>query len=276
MNNISLEKTECLPFIKAAMHCALFLVLFVSGCAATQGRGSIQYSPFYFEQDALSYPNELSRAYGYDEQGRWYSRRLNPKPEYTHHCFVVARSAKQFFLHARFDPDLPPADDVTYRQKIRRVTRSSPRYGRCEDNRIVIPGYANLREFSREKEDLMKQESGGAWRSYWQRGHFRMILPFSRRHQERTAESLITSLETVGVTVVHLVQFPRLQINHAAVVFDAEKEDNKIRFDVYDPNVSEEPTFLIYDRFKRRFKFPPNTYFPGGYVNVLEVYSRFW
>ncbi len=140
----------------------------------------------------------------------------------------------------------------------------------------MIPGFESLHEFSQERVDLLKDESSGAWRSYWQRGHVRMVFPFTCRHQERTAQGLLNSLEQVGVTVVHLVQFPRLQINHAVVVFDVEVGDEKIKCCVYDPNEPDVPAVLKYDRTLRRFAFPANTYFPGGYLNVFKIYSGLW
>src|SRR5690606_21314728 len=84
--------------------------------------------------------------------------------------------------------------------------------------KIPIPGYANLREFSVDREQLLKEECGGAWRSYFQRGNWRMILPFSRRHQERASDKLKNSLQNHGVAAVHLVRFPQLTINHAVLL----------------------------------------------------------
>ncbi len=83
-----------------------FLCLFMlsAGCASTRG----EYSPFSFDQDTFLYANELTRKYGFDEKGRWRTSKRNPKPAYTHRCFVVARSAKQFFLLAHFDASLDP------------------------------------------------------------------------------------------------------------------------------------------------------------------------
>jgi hypothetical protein len=75
----------------------LFLALWVAGCATPGGGLGGAGRSFVFEEDTFSYANELVWEYGYDEQGRWRGRAREPKPAYTHHCFVVARSAKQFF-----------------------------------------------------------------------------------------------------------------------------------------------------------------------------------
>src|SRR6266404_3032128 len=143
---------------------------------------------FVFDQDTFAYANELVWEYRFDERGHWISKPREPKPDYTHHCFVVARSAKQFFAHARFDARRPVADAETYRRLIHQIVSIRPRRELPDGDRVVIPGYSNLREFSRVQEKLLKAECGGAWHSYFQRGHWRMIWPFTRRHQQKLAE----------------------------------------------------------------------------------------
>jgi hypothetical protein len=250
----------------------ILLCLLMAGCASPRTESGNVPRPFTFEQDTFAYANELVWEYGYDQSGRWRGRARDPKPDYTHHCFVVARSAKQFFMHARFDPDAAVADDLTYRRLIRSVLRSSPRRGRLEETRVVIPGYVGLRDFSEAWGEVLRAEGGGAWQSYWQRGHWRIVFPFSRRHQDRTARTLVDAVEREGMAVVHLVEFPRLRINHAVVVFEAEASDTAIEFGVYDPNTPEAPIRLSYDAVGRRFEFPATAYYPGGALDVYEIY----
>jgi hypothetical protein len=195
-----------------------------------------------------------------------------PKPEYTLHCFVVARAARQFFGHARFDPMAPKARTETYRKLIRKVVRRNPRKISAPGKRVVIPGYANLREFSEAHEAALKAECGSAWESYFQRGHWRMLFPFSRRHQERMAEQLQVALAQHRPPIVHVVRFPSLTINHALLIFDCEETGEAILFAAYDPNVPEQPTALRFDGNSRTFSLPANQYFHGGRVDVYEVY----
>src|SRR6266566_316300 len=168
--------------------------LLLAGCATSRfsTAGSRQ---FIFGQDTFAYANELVWEYHFDEHGKWIHRSREPKSDYTHHCFVVARSAKQFFQNARFDPALPRADSATYRSRIREVVSASPRKRLSEAKKIVIPGYANLRAFSQGQEGLLKAHCGGAWQSYFQRGHWRMIWPFSRHQQRQTAEHLMREIK---------------------------------------------------------------------------------
>jgi hypothetical protein len=261
------------------MSLKFFLPLLLAGSVLLAGCASSSHAPaaagdraFVFAEDTFAYPNELVWEYGFDEEGNWSSRRRDPPPTYSHHCFVVARAARQFFEHARFDPSRGKVAAEEYRELVRRVVRSNPRRRAGEEERIVIPGFANLREFSRAHEALLKAECGGAWQSYWQRGHWRMVAPFSRRHQVRMAEQLVRGLEQNRPPVVHLVCFPALSINHAVVLIGVEPTPRGLAFSVYDPNLPEHPSVMYFDRAAGGFELPPTSYFSGGKINVYEVY----
>jgi hypothetical protein len=187
---------------------------------------------------------------------------------------VVARSARQFFQHARFDASLPAVGETTYRSLIRQVIARDPAREVPPAERIVIPGYASLRAFSEAQPALLQSECGGAWQSYFQRGHWRMVFPFSRAHQERTADGLLAALRQNRPPVVHVVRFPQLAINHAVLVFDAAEAPTNIVFSVYDPNRPEQPVPLVFDRAGRTFDFPRNNYFAGGRVDIYEIYRN--
>jgi hypothetical protein len=247
--------------------------LLLAGCA-TPRPSAAGSRHFIFGQDTFAYANELVWEYHFDERGKWTHRSRELTSDYTHHCFVVARSAKQFFLNARFAPDLPKADSATYRRRIREVVSVSPRRKLPVEKRIVSPGYANLRAFSQGQEGLLKAQCGGAWQSYFQRGHWRMIWPFSRQQQRQTAGHLMREIKQNAPPVVHLVRFPSLAINHAVVLFDVRETADRIEFAAYDPNSPEEPATLTYDRARRSFSFPANSYFPGGRVDVYEIYHN--
>src|SRR6185437_8211993 len=231
--------------------------------------------PFNFQTDSFAYSNRLVWEYHYDAKGKWVHNRREPPADYTRHCFVVARSARQFFENARFDATQTVATEAVYRRLIRRVVSVDPSHPLPESKKIVIPGYANLKEFSTAQEKLLKAECGSWLQSYFQRGHWRMIFPFSRANQEKTAERLLADLKQNRPPVVHLVRFPQLTINHAVLLFDAKETKKEIIFSVYDPNKPEFPKTLHFDRVTRTFMYPANDYWPGGRLNVYEVY-RSW
>jgi len=252
----------------------LALLVLVTGCASH----CVQQYPraFEFEKDTFAYRNDLKWEYVFnDATGKTSHRDRVPEPEYTHHCFAVARSARQFFQHARFDPYLRIADDKTYRQLINEVVARDPSECTSEEKRIVIPGFSNLREFSTKKPNLLQDECGGAWRSYFQRGHWRMMLGFTGRHQEHEVARLIASLRANRPPVVHIVKFPKLTINHALLLYGVTETEREVRFTTYDPYEPNIPQTLTFERKTREFSFPRNPYFIGGKVDIYEIY-RSW
>ena len=258
----------------------ILLSIALSGCVcpkthtATSATAVAQTRKFDFQRDTFAFPNQLLWIYEFDSTGKWVSHKRDPKPSYWLRCFVLARSAKQFFVNARFAPDLPAADEATYRHLIHEVVHSNPRAPLLEDKKIVVPGYADLRSFSREKESLLKTECGGPLQSYFQRGHWRMIMPFTHKGQEKMARQLVAHLNANGMTVVHVSIFPQLGINHALVLFGADETDKAIVFQAYDPNEPDTPTTLTFDRSTRDFILPQNRYFPGGKLDAYEVYHK--
>ena len=83
---------------------------------------------------------------------------------------------------------------------------------------------------------------------------------------------MMAALELNRPPVVHVVSFPSLRINHALLVFAVSEDPARIQFQVYDPNTPGQPCELNFDRKTRTFHFPATAYFPGGKVNVYEVY----
>lgn len=264
---------------RTALPSALLLVLLLApfaGCAELRFQEAALERPFRFEADSFSFANELIWAYDFDAEGIWRGAERRPSSGYTHRCFVLARSARQFFQHARFEPALPIPDDETLREAVRRVVATSPRRLLPESERIVIPGFANLRELSRSREALLKDTLGGPLWSYVERGNWRMVIPFRRGHQADTARRLTEALDRKRPPIVHLVRFPHITINHAILLYDYRVAGDQIHFEAYDPNSPDAPATLTYDPATRRFTLPRNTYFAGGPVDVYEIYHRPW
>jgi hypothetical protein len=131
-----------------------------------------------------------------------------------------------------------------------------------------------LRAFSQSHAEVLKAECGGPLESYFQRGHWRMVMPFSRREQEKMAGQFLAHVKENQPVVAHVCRFPSLGINHALVLFDAEETTTGIEFRAYDPNSPEAPTTLSFDRAQRTFVLPANHYFPGGRLDAYEVYHK--
>jgi hypothetical protein len=224
---------------------------------------------FDFTRDTFAFPNELHWEYRIDANGKTTTFKNNPPPTYAHHCFVVVRAVKQFLLHAQFDPSLSKLSETEYGQRIRALMRRSVEHESSE--KILIPGFANVREFTTAHKSLVQANCGGAWQSYVQRGNWRMVFPFSRAHQEREAKKLLAHINTQPI--VHIVTFPGLTINHGIMLFEATDFEDRVEFRAYDPNVTERPMNLFFDKATRTFTFPRNQYFAGGELNVYQIYS---
>ena len=231
---------------------------------------------FDFFADTFAYPNELVWEYRLDpSSSRMTFHRREPKPTYSHRCFVVVRAARQFFFHARFDPTGMPVSPEEYRALIRAVVRKNPRRRSALEKRVVFPGFADLRSLSAAHPEWLKAECGGAWHSYVLRSHWRMVLPISRRHQQVTADRLVARVRQNAAPIIHLVKFPALTINHGMILLDVTRSGNTQEFTAYDPNDSSRPVQLTFDEDRRTFRLPPNSYWPGGELNVIEIF-RHW
>ena len=248
-------------------------VSLLCGCATRQPLAFPR--PFVFHQDSFAFANETVWDYQTDPAtGKTIHHKHQPPPTYSLHCFVVARSARQFFQFAEFDARQPVADESTYRRLIRQVVALDPSRN-APEKKITIPGYPDLYAFSQAHGPLLEKQCGGAWQSYVQRGNWRMIFPFTRSHQAKTAEQLLDEVKRNAPPVVHVLCFPQLTINHSLLVFAAEATAHGIQFAAYDPNTPGQPIRLNFDCAQRRFSFPATAYFVGGRVNVYEIY-RAW
>lgn len=248
----------------------------ISGCAGTAVLKPTTERSFDFKQDTFSYANELAWEYQADPAtGRLTTKQNVPTPEFIHRCFAVSRMARQFFQYAQFDALTPKVDDEMYRKIIAAVVSRSPSGARHSD-KVIIPGYANLRSFSQAKESLLKDASGSSLHSYFQFSNWRMIFPFSRVHQEATAKQLVDEVQMHRLPIVHLIRFspfPVTDIDHVIVIVADAETAQEIRFRVYDPNNSEQLGLLTFDRTSRTFIFPSTNYFADGPIDVYEIYG---
>lgn len=229
---------------------------------------------FVFERDTFAYPHELVWKYNFDPvTGAMSVCKADPPPTYYHRCFVIVRATRQFFYHARFEPNLPRADEETYHKLVRQIVRRDVRQRCLETERITVPGFDSLRTFSRTHEPLLKSQCGEAWESYFLRSHWRMIFPVPAWHREKIVKKLKESLPKRGLTLVHLFCFPKLTINHGIALFGFAESEAAIEFDAYDPNIPENPVKLVYEKQRRQFTFAPNRYWGGGVLKAMEIYA---
>lgn len=247
-------------------------------CSVDVAVGALPQRRFEFARDTFAFANELVWSYDLDPAtGRMSFARRSPPPTYAHRCFVLTQAARQFHYHAHFSPRLDPSWKSTdFEKAIREVLQRNPRQPCPPGQEIEIPGFPGLREFSRVHESSLKRLGGGAWRSYVLRSHWRMVFPISRRHQAQTAQRLTVELKQGKAPIIHLVDFPRLKINHGMILYDRREKGTVLEFSAYDPNSPEAPCQLQYDPANRTFTLPPNRYWAGGRLNVIEIFRNWW
>jgi hypothetical protein len=248
------------------------LMLFWIGCASPP----TTWTPirvFDFERDTFAYTNNNYWIYDLDSASGGGVKERREDVDHGQRCTIMARATRQFWYAARFDPDGPTLADSEYRQRVERVLASDPRLDRPLEVPIVIPGFADLRSLSLEKEELLKDALGGRWIGYFQRGNWRMIFPFTPDQKRATATELVADLDRGHLPLVHVFNYPRININHTVLLFDYEATPLEISFALYDPNNAEESGSLVYDRATASFRYWRTDYFAGGPTDVYEIYD---
>ena len=262
-----------------ALGCAVLLCL---GAAAAGAHGVVPGPPFNFDTDTFAFANQTFYVYphGYAEK-----RVLKPgekPPAFTLHCFAMSRSTEQFRNFARFDPTLPPPDDATLARLVRQVTRHAPwRNPLPPAERIVIPGYPNLRALSTARPLIVQKNIGLGWTAYARIGNWRMFIyilngPTQQFHQQQRVED---ALRRNDVFIAYLTTYPSLSVNHAVVLYGrrpgtpADTAAGVIHYLVYDPNHPDAPRDMVFDTRKRMFSYQKDWDFVGGKVTVLQSYS---
>jgi len=178
------------------------------------------------------------------------------KPDlYPNWCFVMARAITQFKRFARFDPTAPPLTSDEYTERVRRITARAPwRAPLPAADRIVIPGYGSLYDFSRAQEGAVKAGLGGRFLSWIHWTNWRVVFPVPGAQQEGVVRETLAELQA-GRPVQWLVtNLPVIELNHTVVVYAYRADSGHgIDFLVYDPNDPTVPGTIRFDRQRQRF-----------------------
>jgi hypothetical protein len=235
-------------------------------------------SGFKFDRDTLAFANSTVFAY---EQGKIVSHTNGQKEKsqrYTRRCFVMTRTVLQFYKFARFDPHDPPLDDKELTKRIRAVTHKQPWHpALAPEERIVFPGYRDLRQMSQARTRLMQQNIGLGWTAYLRPGNFRMFYLHNKEYQENTHNELEQSLARSEFFIGYLSDYPTLHINHSILVYTHKAvpfPDGVDHYLVYDPNHPDGPRELKWLPAKREFDFQKDQEFVGGFTRVFRVYGK--
>jgi hypothetical protein len=194
---------------------------------------------------------------------------------YANYCFVLARGLRQFFQHARFDPASPRLPAAAYVARVRAVTaRDAWEPPLPPSERVVIPGYANLREFSRDQEAAVKEGLGGRFWTWVQWTNWRVTLPVSRGHQARVAEEITREIDQGRLVQLLVTNWPVPELNHTVVAYRATDLADRIEFTVWDPNEPSAPGTVTFDRVAQRFWATSVYATRPGPIRAFRMYHR--
>lgn len=243
----------------------VLLMIFALGAPVALSR---EFDP---RRDGFAFANETSFAYGIDEAGHLHMSSKATQPAFAHRCLCMVRGAIQFWKFARFEPKAARLTPDGYRERVRAIFRISAwRSERPDKLRIVIPGYANLWQFSKAHQHMVQAEIGAWLPTYLRVGNWRMPFPAFMLRQGTMARQLARTLPD-GPGAVFLTKFPSM--NHAVLAYASEPlKDGSIRFRVYDPNYPGQTARLDYVASRGLYDFERRFYWPGGEVRAFRIY----
>jgi hypothetical protein len=259
--------------IKVILGAFLISLLFPRALSAYEPPSETAPRPFQYDTDTFSFANETVWNYVNGSVQSESSQPQAKKRGYTRRCFVVTRAAVQFWKFARFDPKAAPLPPDQLADRIREVTeRSVWLPALSHQQRIVFPGYANIREISAAEPGVFQENIGLGWPVYFRAGNMPIIAPLYRETEARLNDEIFHDLQQNYPTIVWLYNFPSLNINHVIVVIAGKKDHGRFLYQVYDPNYDSGPKKLEYDLVTRTFSYQPTFYFKGGTVNARAIY----
>ena len=261
------------PPIKIVSCAFLILLLLRPSLSAYEPPAAPAPRPFKYLTDSFSFANETVWNYVDGTVKDNTPDATAKKRDYTRRCFVVTRAAVQFWKFARFDPEGAPLPNDQLAARIRQVTGRDvwmPMLPPAQ--RIVFPGYANVRGISAANPGVFQANIGLGWPVYFRAGNMPIVVPIGRDTESELNREIFHDLQMNYPTIVWLYKFPSLDINHVLVVISGKHEDGKYHYQVYDPNYTNGPKNLDYDEAGRTFSYQRTFYFKGGPVTVRAIY----
>ncbi len=245
--------------------------------AVAFARADVAASEFRFDRDTFAFANQTVFEY-HEGHASLRKSSATKKDAYNRHCFVMSRTVSQFKKFARFEPRSAPLDDASLAARVRDVTRQPAWSAPLPENqRIVFPGYRNLKEMSKARREVVQLSIGHGWPSYFRVSNARMIFEDGKGYQERTHAQLNSALARGKLFVAFLTTYPRFTINHSVLVYKLKSSSPNPgvdRYLVYDPNHPESPRDLTWSAHDRAFSYQKDWDFIGGFVRVYQVYGK--
>jgi hypothetical protein len=236
--------------VRVVRVAVLVLAVLAAACAPAPGRpaavalpDAVSVPAFAFATDTFAFRNDI-RA------------RNRGKPDlYANHCFVLARGLRQFHQFARFDPAAPKVDRAEYARRVRAVASHAPwRPPLPLDDRIVIPGYGNLREFSAGEESAVKEGLGGPFWTWVHWTNWRVTFEnLPPGHQTEVLTQIRDELAAGRLVQLLVTNWPKPELNHTVVVYGYRAEPGGLALSVWDPNDPSSPGTVTFETAQQRF-----------------------
>jgi len=245
-------------------------------CAA----GRATANDFRFDRDTLSFTNSTVFEYsGGHVQSRTRTADGEKAKRYTRRCFVMSRSALQFYKFARFDPHSPALNDQELTKRVRKLSHMQPwKPALPQNERIVFPGYRDLRHFSQAHARLLQENLGLGWPTYTRIGNYRMFFQADDTdYQAKMHDVLDQTMADGGFFVAYLTDYPHFNINHAILVYGRRPSrpgSDVEHYVAYDPNHPDGPRELKWSNSLHVFNFQKDKEFRGGFTKVYQVYGK--
>jgi hypothetical protein len=242
-------------------------------------RGAVA-SNLDFKRDTLAFANYTVFAYDNGRIARYSGAGKKKSDRYTRRCFVMSRTVWQFRKFARFDPKSAPLNDKELAARVRAVTGEKPWHAALPPaQRIVFPGYRDLRSMSVARRTVLQENIGLGWPTYLRPGNGRMFYQHDPNYQMKTHADLNAALQRGEFFVAYLSDYPTLHINHSVLIYKRGRnrsKDGEDRYLVYDPNHPDGPRELKWSPATRAFDFQKDEEFVGGFTRVFQVYGKPW
>ena len=197
---------------------------------------------FVFGPDTFAFRNEIRE------------RHPDESDLYANYCFVLAKGLRQFFQNARFDPDAARLSHAEYAARVRAIVARPPWDPALPvAERIVIPGYAHLRAFSAGEESAVKEGLGSPVATWFHWTNWRVTRPVSKAHQAEVADEVARELARGRLVQLLVTNWPIPELNHAVVAYGFDDHVDRVDFKIWDPNETENPGIVTFDRLAQRF-----------------------
>ena len=250
---------------------ALAVALLLAACA------SVPSVPIAARPDGASVPGFAFATDTFAFRNDIRAREPDREDLYANYCFVLARGLRQFFAFARFEPAAPRLQPEEYVERVRAVVSHPPGEPAAPPaERVVIPGYANLREFSAAQEVPIKEGLGGRFWTWVHWTNWRVTFPVTRGQQATVAREAMAELDAGRLVQLLVTNWPKPELNHTVVAFAYRPRPEGVEFIVWDPNDPAGPGQVTFEAEANRFRATHIYDTEPGPIRAFRMYYSGW